>query len=181
MRGLAVAIWRGVRSNQSAPCAPHLVSVKIPDPLGINRVFILSDIPPSHLGIRLRTWHSTCETVFVADVIQNSERSSRHYLEQLQATLKKDGDDRLARALADYDILKFSLGWITSIASAILITLFVRSVYLGNGLDCFIIMLTGVGIRFIYQECDRRLFRHYSRRFYEAIPEDLRWCFRQKP
>jgi hypothetical protein len=116
----------------------------------------------------------------MADVVENSEWASRHYLEQLQANLKRDGDDRLTRALADYDVSKFALSWITSVAAAILITIFVRSACLGNGLDCILIMLIGVVLGLIYREGNQRLFRHYNRRFYEAVPEDLRWCFRQR-
>ncbi len=117
----------------------------------------------------------------MADVIENSEWVSRHYLEQLQANLKRDGDDRLTRALEDCDVSRFTLAWVTSIAAAILLTIFVRSAFLGNGLDCFLITLIAAALGLIYREGDRRLFRHYSRRFYEAVPEDLRWCFRGKP
>jgi len=87
----------------------------------------------------------------MADVIGNSEWASRHYLEQLQANLKRDGDDRLTRALADYDVSKFALSWITSVATVILITIFMRSTYLGNGLDCILIMLIGVVLGWVAQ------------------------------
>jgi len=117
----------------------------------------------------------------MADVIVNSEWVSRHYLEQLQANLKRDGDDRLTRALEDCDVFRFSLSWITYFGVAILLTMLVRSACLGNGLDCFLIMLIGAALGLIYREGDRRLIRHYNRRFYEAVPEDLRWCFRRKP
>jgi demethoxyubiquinone hydroxylase (CLK1/Coq7/Cat5 family) len=114
-------------------------------------------------------------------VVENEEVVSRHYLEQLQIKLERNGDDRLARALADCDILRFALQWTACLAAAVLLTMFVRSAFLAQGWYCLGIVLGGALLGTIVRAVDRRLLRHYYRRFYAAIPEDLRWCFRQTP
>jgi hypothetical protein len=115
------------------------------------------------------------------NVVEGREVVSRRYLEQLQINLKRDGDDRLACAMADCDIVRFTLEWITCVVAAILLTLFVRSAFLGHSLDCFFIMFAGAVLFLINRVTDQRLVRHYNRRFYESIPEDLRWCFHRQP
>ena len=113
-------------------------------------------------------------------VVEDKEVVSRHYLEQLQIKLVREGDDRLARALDDYDTLRFSLEWITSLAAAFLLTFFVRSVFLAEG-NCLAIALAGSLLGIVNRTIDILLLRHYNRRFYEAVPENLRWCFRRMP
>jgi len=114
-------------------------------------------------------------------VVANGEVVSRHYLDQLQINLKRDGDDRLARALADCDTVRFALTWITCLVASVLLTFFVRSEFLAHGWDCAAIVLAGALLGIMNRAVDQRLLRHYNRRFYEAIPEDLRWCFRRTP
>jgi demethoxyubiquinone hydroxylase (CLK1/Coq7/Cat5 family) len=114
-------------------------------------------------------------------VVEKEEVVSRHYLEQLQIKLERVGDDRLARALADCDILRFAIQWTSCLAAAVLLVMFVRSALLAQVWHCLAMVLGGALLGSILRAVDRQLLRHYHRRFYEAVPEDLRWCFRRTP
>ena|ERR1700678_2593722 len=114
-------------------------------------------------------------------VIENREVVSRHYLEQLRIQLEREGDDRLARELDDCDTLRFTLEWITCLAATGLITLFVQSAWLTHDGYCLTLVLAGVLLGVINRAVNQRLLCRYNRRFYEAIPENLRWCFRRTP
>jgi hypothetical protein len=124
-------------------------------------------------------WHGSSERVFMANMVSGSERISRNQLQRIQVILEKDGDDRLARVLDEYDTMRFTLSWVMCVGSSILLTLFVRSAYLGHGLDCFIIVLTGGLVGLLYRVVTQFLDHRYNRRIHGAIPEDLRWYFRQ--
>ena len=126
-------------------------------------------------------WHAASHALTMESVIGNREVVSRHYLEQLRTKLERDGNDRLARELDDYDTLRFTLEWITCVAAAGLITLFVQSAWLTHGWYCLTIVLAGVLLGVINRAVDQTLLCRYNRRFYEDIPEDLRWCFRRVP
>jgi len=112
-------------------------------------------------------------------VVEDREVVSSHYLEQLQVTLTREGDDRLARARDDYNTLRFALEGFTSIAAVVLLTFFVRSAFLAEGWNCLALALAGPLLGMAYRVIHLGLLRHYNRRFYELVPEDLRWCFRR--
>jgi len=112
-------------------------------------------------------------------VVEEREVVSSHYLEQLRTTLTEEGDDRLARALDDYNTLRFALEGITSIAAVVLLTFLGRSAFLEEWPNCVAIALGGVLLGIVWRAINLGLVRHYNRRFYEAVPEDLRWCFRR--
>jgi hypothetical protein len=117
----------------------------------------------------------------MASVVQNREVVSRHYLEQLQSTLESEGDDRLARALAECDTVRFALDWITCLGMTGLVALLVRSVVLAQGWQCVAIVSAAALLVIINRSASQLLLGHYNRRFYDALPDDLRWCFRQAP
>jgi hypothetical protein len=114
-------------------------------------------------------------------VVENRAVVSRYYLEQLQISLERDGDERLAQALGECDTIRFGLSWITSLVVAILLALFVRSAFLADGWHCLFIFWDGAILFMISRAVDQRLVSHFNRRFYESIPDDLRWCFRRMP
>jgi len=114
-------------------------------------------------------------------VVENDEVVSRHYIERLRDNLKMMGDNRLDRALAECDTVRFALAWITCLAATVLLSFFLESAFLADGLDCSIMVLAGVILVIVNRAVDRRVVRHYNKRFFEALPENLRWCFRQKP
>jgi len=105
--------------------------------------------------------------------------ASRDYLEQLRLSLAKEGDDRLARALDEHDTLRFILDWSMSLAAACLVTFFMRSLFLAQGRECLLSALAGTLALTVYYAIAEGLRRLYNRRFYDAVPEDLRWCFRR--
>jgi hypothetical protein len=117
----------------------------------------------------------------MASVVENREVVSRHYLEQLQTTLESDGDDRLARALTECDTIRFGLDWVTCLGMTGLIAALVHFIYLGDNWSCAVVAIAAVLLVTINRSVDQLLLSYYNRRFYEAIPHDLRWCFRRTP
>jgi hypothetical protein len=117
----------------------------------------------------------------VERVLENGEVVSRHYIERLRDNLKMIGDTRLDRALAECDTIRFALAWMTCLAATVLLSFFLESVFLGDGLDGSLMVLAAVILAIMNRAVDRRIVRHYNKRFFEAIPENLRWCFRRKP
>jgi hypothetical protein len=114
-------------------------------------------------------------------VIEHAGAASRHYLERLRINLAKEGDDRLARELDEYDTLRFMLDWLTCVGAALLLTFFVRSLFLALVWNCLAIALAGALAVMVYCAIAEWLCGHYNRRFYAAVPENLRWCFRRMP
>jgi hypothetical protein len=114
-------------------------------------------------------------------VIEKGEVASRHRIEQLGDKLKMKGDHRLVRALAACDTIRFALAWITCLAATVLLALFIEAAFSADGLDCTMMILAGAILAIVNRLIDRRLVLHYNQRIYEAIPEDLRWCYRQTP
>ncbi len=112
-------------------------------------------------------------------VIETVGEASRDYLQKLRRSLAKEGDDRLARALTEYETLRIVLEWSTSWAAAILITLFAWSLFHAQGRSCLVVALVGALAAILHHALAEWLSRHYNRRFYDAVPENLRWCFRR--
>jgi hypothetical protein len=104
--------------------------------------------------------------------------ASRKYLEHLQENLKQDGDDRLARALADYDTLIFALEWIFLVLSTILLVCFIHFAFSGEGWNCFAVFLGGLTLGLIARKITRQVHRYFGKQLYEALPPELRWCLR---
>ena len=147
-----------------------------------KRVFLrfsANDLLGNGLKSSRTIWHGSSETVVMANMVASSEGISRNHLRRIQVILEKDGDDRLARVLDEYDTTRFTLSWVTCVGSSVLLTLFVRSAYLGHGLDCFILVLTGGLIGLLYRVVTQCLSHKYNQRIHGAIPEDLRWYLRQ--
>jgi hypothetical protein len=111
-------------------------------------------------------------------VPETSWVTSRKYLEHLQEKLRQDGDQRLARALSDYDTLIFALEWILSLLSMVLLVCFVHFAFLRESWDCFAVSLGGMALGFTAWEVFRQVNRYFGKRVYEALPQDLRWCLR---
>jgi hypothetical protein len=147
----------------------------------IHATALPNDCLIKDLGNRRSKWHTASHVSTMECVIGKREVVSRHYLEQLRIKLQREGDDRLARQLDDCDTLRFALEWITCLAATGLITLLVQSAWLAHGWYCLTIVLAGGLLGVINRAVDQRLLCRYNRRFYEAIPEDLRWCFRRTP
>jgi hypothetical protein len=133
------------------------------------------------LSLVPQPWHTTSERWPVDSVFENGQVASRHHIERLGEKLKMIGDTRLNRALAECDTIRFALAWITCLAATVLLMFFIESAFLSDALDCSMMILAGAILAIVNRGIDRRLVRYYNKRFYEAIPEDLRWCFRQTP
>ncbi len=112
-------------------------------------------------------------------VSKNRMVASRRYLESLQASLVKEGDDRLSRVLADYDTTKFAFQWAVLVIVSILLTVFIRFALQADGWHCLAIGVAATILGVIHHEVMRGLDRYFDRRIYEVVPEDMRWCFRQ--
>jgi hypothetical protein len=140
-------------------------------------------MPLDSRGLRFTSewWHDTSERVPVDRVVEKGGVASRHRIEQLGDKLKMNGDHRLVRALAECDTIRFALAWITCLAATVLLALFIEAAFAANGLDCTMMFFAGAILAIVNRLIDRRLVLHYNKRIYEAIPEDLRWCYRQAP